>query len=87
MDAQGSSSIPVPSSIVKTSQLELDAPGKICIDGQEVKVKWRDIQGKNKISMPNAIKMHGTMGTIACDASKLPARKVAQITAAPTWIR
>ncbi|KAE9077798.1 hypothetical protein PF006_g27848 [Phytophthora fragariae] len=86
MDAQGSSSISVLSSTVKTSQLELDAlnSGKICIDAQEVKAAWRDIQGKNKISMPNAVKKHGTTGTFACVASKLPARKAAQITASPT---
>ncbi|KAE9275735.1 hypothetical protein PR003_g29252 [Phytophthora rubi] len=83
MGAQGSSRIAVLSSTVKTSQLELDAlnSGEICIDAQEVKATWRDIQGKRKVSMPNAVKKHGTTG---CVASKLPARKAAQITASPT---
>ncbi|GMF88941.1 unnamed protein product [Phytophthora fragariaefolia] len=84
MDAQGSSSITVLSSTVNTNQLELDAlnAGKICIDALEVKARWRDIQGKSKISMPNAAKKHGTTGTFDCEESTIPARKVAQITAA-----
>ncbi|KAJ8579194.1 hypothetical protein ON010_g14 [Phytophthora cinnamomi] len=86
VDAQGSSSITVLSSTVKTNQLEMDAlqSGKICIDANVVRATWRDIQGKNKISMPNAVKKHGTTGTFACKKSTLPTRKAAQITAGPT---
>ncbi|EGZ08689.1 hypothetical protein PHYSODRAFT_339117 [Phytophthora sojae] len=83
LDAQGSSSITVLSSAVKTRQLELDAvkSSKICINAAEVGATWRDIQGKNKISMsPDAAKKHGTTGTFACKESKLPVRQAALIT-------
>ncbi|KAG7376719.1 hypothetical protein PHYPSEUDO_012852 [Phytophthora pseudosyringae] len=84
MDAQGSSSITVLSSTLKTSQLDLSAVRKasICISAQEVKTVRRAIEGKNKISLPNSTKKHGTTGASTCEESTLPARKAAKITGA-----
>ncbi|KAG1712836.1 hypothetical protein DVH05_000573 [Phytophthora capsici] len=84
MDAQGSSSITVLASTISTNTLDLDATsGSICIAAKTVQSKFRDIEGKNKISMPNSAKKHGTTGTFACEEAKLPARKAAKITGAP----
>ncbi|KAH7460050.1 uncharacterized protein KRP23_14866 [Phytophthora ramorum] len=86
IDAEGASSVTVLSSTLSTSKLELGAvsSGSICIAADQVKARWRDIQGKSKISMPNAVKKHGTTGTFTCEESTLPERKAAQIEAAPT---
>ncbi|KAL3670682.1 hypothetical protein V7S43_003870 [Phytophthora oleae] len=83
VDAQGTSSITVLASTIQTKKLNLDATsGSICIAAETVESKWRGIEGKKKISMPNSAEKHGTTGTFACKESTLPARKAAKITAA-----
>ncbi|OWZ07619.1 hypothetical protein PHMEG_00019968 [Phytophthora megakarya] len=91
MNAEGSSSIAVLSSTVKTTKLDLEvnpeSSGEICFSATKVKATTREIEGESSISMPNAVKKHGTTGTEECKASPLPPREAGKVTAtAPSLV-
>ncbi|KAG7376342.1 hypothetical protein PHYBOEH_001598 [Phytophthora boehmeriae] len=81
MEAQGSAVISVLSSSLTTNELELEAQGTatICVDAAKVSAKRPAFQGRNKISMPNAVDNYGSTGTFACEKSKLPARRPGKV--------
>ncbi|CAI5734892.1 unnamed protein product [Peronospora destructor] len=78
-ESKGSARIALLASSVKAAKLELDAEntGTICTSAKEVTATTYEGKAATHISMPNATNKQGSIGLLACDEAKVPAREAA----------